>query len=787
MARLALAARATASFPGAFEAAVVRSTRPKAFGGELAPAPAPTHGAGARFVDCRGIFSDSRGPASGRPSQTTENDFVVGDGGILDNIPLGRALDAVADAPASGPTRRVLVYLHPTGPPAPPREEAGTQPGSGSHGRSPETRRDVRAVARGVVAARIQSESIDGDLDQLGRHNRAVRVGRMIRRSTYDSVHADPIAGAASQWQSYRIQRPAADAASLRRLLDDPIIVLGDDPFPKRNTQAEDLRWGAPLVAWGDAARIELDAALTTVFSGQLGEGPDETVLLAGLAPLRRTIGLLLEWVRSIKDPDAGGAKAELYTLGSIVAILERARRTGWVTSAACAQPRGRAEVGAWCTDTLAWVDGLATAKATVCHALMTGDADPFRRSVDDALNTKLANASTWPSPEHGQEARVDLRVEVRTAVVDLVDGLLEAGANSSRPTTALLHAVLTATGEPAPTTAERIAALEVLCLPEFMNGAPGRSRITFFRFSAAAETPFAADFKALTRRSQSIDAQGRDGWQTTATFLRPEVKLAGNELGNFSAFLDATWRENDWMWGRLDAAAGLVELLLEPYGGPDATPPPVALYEYAGVEKSVELGRLQQALVRKRQQAILEEELGSTWTTKLAGYRIGLDTVTDPGTAEIRDSLAQLVAVASNVAKVSLPGPLKGIAGPAGRIGRAMVSFYARPRRRVRPEASMRARLAGSADGAETGDNGVGKARRALARLIGVARRALVGLIAIAVGVAVAAIAWGLAANRLSLLIGLGAGLMVGLGLVLLLLLVGWRRPPHPRPRSGP
>jgi patatin-related protein len=39
--------------------------------------------------------------------------------------------------------------------------------------------------------------------------------------------------------------------------------------------------------------------------------------------------------------------------------------------------------------------------------------------------------------------------------------------------------------------------------------------------------------------------------------------KLAGTALGNFGAFLDRRWRLNDIMWGRLDGAERLIEVLL--------------------------------------------------------------------------------------------------------------------------------------------------------------------------------------------------------------------------------
>ena len=42
---------------------------------------------------------------------------------------------------------------------------------------------------------------------------------------------------------------------------------------------------------------------------------------------------------------------------------------------------------------------------------------------------------------------------------------------------------------------------------------------------------------------------------------LRSTAKLAGLRTANLAGFLSSDWRRNDWWWGRLDAAAGIVEL----------------------------------------------------------------------------------------------------------------------------------------------------------------------------------------------------------------------------------
>ena len=80
-------------------------------------------------------------------------------------------------------------------------------------------------------------------------------------------------------------------------------------------------------------------------------------------------------------------------------------------------------------------------------------------------------------------------------------------------------------------------------------------------------------------------------------TDARSRKKLAGTRLGNFSAFLDASWRVNDIMWGRLDGAERLIKSLL-----PD--------------DKNKDI---RDALTREAHQVILAEELSPAAQADLA------------------------------------------------------------------------------------------------------------------------------------------------------------------------
>ncbi|WP_219471459.1 DUF3376 domain-containing protein, partial [Nonomuraea rhizosphaerae] len=58
------------------------------------------------------------------------------------------------------------------------------------------------------------------------------------------------------------------------------------------------------------------------------------------------------------------------------------------------------------------------------------------------------------------------------------------------------------------------------------------------------------------------LSAESRNGFTCHTT---PGEKLAGLQLNHFGAFYKRSWRGNDWLWGRVDAAGWLVYLLLQP------------------------------------------------------------------------------------------------------------------------------------------------------------------------------------------------------------------------------
>jgi patatin-related protein len=801
-ARLAVAARATSSFPGAFEAAVVRSSRPDHFGENPPTADAPGH----RLVDCRGVFSDSRGKAASDQAVRAD-DFVVADGGIVDNIPLGRALDAVAAAPACGPTKRVLVYLHPTGPPPPVRPrsggdgaEASDAEAAGAAGAAGAARRTIVAVAKGTLAAKVQGESIDGDLDQLERHNRAVRMAHLLRRRTLEGlkelenpgirVELEALGGRRvtdEQWLGYAAQRPTADATRLHRLLDNPLHVLGEDPFPGA-PDGDDGVWRAPLAYWDDSCRVALDGALATEFVSQLDTAREQppsggvwigasgdAMFGAGLAALRRAVDLALEWVRAIPASAATSqAKPALYRLRAAVSVLERARRLGWVTFAAFDRPADGSELAGWCTRALSAVDQLLIVSSDEATRFLDGERSAYDTRADAALQTLVgAPPVTTVNPAIGDPT--DLRTEILSRLVEQVDKVRESSTALSDDHPARL--IDTVVRDWSGATKDKLAALEVLFLAEHLLGAPYGGEIAFFRMSAAAEAPVAAYFTRLRKASTRLDTVRRDGWTTSDTFLRPEVKLAGNELSNFGAFFDRRWRENDWMWGRLDAVSCLVDIVLS--SATDAAGGNVSAEarDLAGCADGATLDDVRTALIHRRQVQVLNElksQPGFPTPVDPATWTVGLETLNEPGSADIQRAVGDLVATASNVAHDVLPPSLRWLAGPVGRLGRGAAWRLTRPTGHLPDELTSPAEAEpGPVPSEHT-------TRSSSSRRIG-----LGVVLPVVAGTLVAAVAWAMAASRSSLIVGVVAGLLAGLSMVGALLLVAWRRPPG-RSRSA-
>jgi patatin-related protein len=550
-ARLALAARATSSYPIAFEAAAIHAKRRPSFTAEV------TGSGGGATVDMAGIFGEA---TSG------EQPFVVMDGGVLDNIPLGRALSAITGATADRPTRRVLVYVRPGAASVPTGVRRAADP------------RSTWSVVNGVVRARVQPETIAADLALVDEHNRRVQRTQRLRMLAFTAAE-DPAALrrlSAAATGAYLVQRADTEAQAVLRLLEDPIDILGEDPFPA-SERVDDMAWRAPLALWDTADAVRLDGALAETLCRQMKDSP----LDFGIGPVGRLSQLLLEWARFVErssDPagrkKAGRRKQELYRVLSVYReLMVRPRRLAWVVLAAT---RGGA-AGDWEADGLAMVERLldmSAADAGCVDTYLTGGVEALLQPVRSGIHARLDAIMLGERPP--SPGTCNLRAQMLDALVAAAQGLadisipaevLPGGTPPTDPAAFLHRAVVSRRGSRTQIDRLQLEALEIVAFPESLVGAPADRPINFVEMSSTSPMPISAAFPRLIGVAPINEPWAAIGRRLSkpAKPIASDNKLAGNELSNFSAFLRRHWRTNDWMWGRLDAVPTLVELLVTP------------------------------------------------------------------------------------------------------------------------------------------------------------------------------------------------------------------------------
>ena len=487
---LALAARTTASFPGAFEASFVP------VGDSKAPVDMDDH------VD------------------VTISRFAV-DGGVLVNKPLGPAIQAIFEAPASQPVRRVLAYVVP-------------DPGVSTWGEAerpdqPPTLQDV--LMRSLLDI-PHVQSVAADLDQITTHNKQVMAQREAR------VHLLKLAGEplregevdADVARAYIKLRAEAEADEL---LDEMTRQLNGLLAQKRLPE----EWKTDLLfnpeAFAQRRKTvtgQLSTALKNSWPG-LGDFPGEqstrTLVGLGRSSLDRAAAVCLDLVRHALQLTSD-APDRRETLCLVVAQMHR--QLGELSSV----PRAR--------DVVAHHAGeLSHNRANSSQRLDSW----IDRVVKDWL--KRSALSWHDPPTHGDDPAQawQLLVTPLTEHAELFRRLADHADEDESDNGlygSLASYLLGRAGAVEPgqvvTRLLRLAAYErVLAIRAPVTEQPAR----FIQISA--------DSRNLLDENRKLASD----------------KLTGLQLHHFGAFYKRSWRANDWMWGRIDGAGWLVHLLLSP------------------------------------------------------------------------------------------------------------------------------------------------------------------------------------------------------------------------------
>jgi patatin-related protein len=500
-ARLALAARASAAFPGAFEPA---------------------------YVPVRHAVDDDHPDMAEHVNAARS--FYASDGGILVNRPIGPALQAVFDRPADHQVRRVLAYVVPAPAPA-VRTHVRADPPPGS----PPPFGSTLLAALGAAV----HQSIASDLTRLRQHNEAVRAarGRRRRLMALAPAPAGRLAdeGTYATYRRLQAERVAAPvAAAVLRIVDElapgsrppdsPAILA--DPGARERVRAAAVRAAAvempdrlpgsddlaPLWRLGRPAVDAVKGILISMINEGYALSPNRADR-AALAAFARSVHEAVVTPREGPDPlPLPSTPANRGVFATVTQTLED--RPGAPLADVAAEAtrrwlRGHADAAAGRADlTLAW-----STLGTLAHGLRTLFADMVGRCAVRGVVTP-----TDPGERPGGLTVAQRRAVAAETLTRFVGYL--------------------------PTDRDRaLLALVDLHLSEQALGVGDVLDQPVELVQVSADVPTALD----PRRALA------------------SAKLTGIQLGDFGAFAKSSWRANDWMWGRLDGAGWLVRILLDP------------------------------------------------------------------------------------------------------------------------------------------------------------------------------------------------------------------------------
>ena len=186
--QLALASRATASFPLAFEP-----------------------------VFCRRIPQSAEdGPPMDGVASFAADRYLL-DGGILDNKPLDHALNAIFRLRSKGEVRRILCYVVPS-----------PEPVASNHPDDAEKRPLIAEVSVASVATLPLIQSISTQISEIKRHNRSVQRLRQTRLALANLPWESVATSAANLLEVYRCRRAESAAVYITEEIEKGITF--EDP-----------------------------------------------------------------------------------------------------------------------------------------------------------------------------------------------------------------------------------------------------------------------------------------------------------------------------------------------------------------------------------------------------------------------------------------------------------------------------------------------------------------------------------------------------------------------------
>ena len=508
---LAFAARATSSFPGAFDPITFES-----YGAAV--------GKGANS-DLGGRANDFFSVYKLNKAYCDKAHFV--DGGVLNNYPFGSAIDAIQRKPAATEVERRLIYIEPD-----PKFSDGRI--SGMSGKAAEP--GLIKTALGAVAGIPGNQPIIDELARLAERNRVVRRVRDVIETSFERIKA-------------RID------ALLKARNVDLVALLGPDGerIAELGEVIEEEAEKDAGLNFATYARLRM-ATLTDGYAGLIAEA---LRFPAGSYHAAFVAGVLREWAMPSETPDQGDDATD--DAQEIEARTSEIERKLAALDLGYHERRLRFVIAAfswWYRDTPDVVNRpprrqLDQAKSLVYHAIL-----------------RIQNLARGLADE--PEGRALLAVFDSAAIDGAIDAR-ETFAGYVRKNRDALEKLKALLAKRIRDENTGVAAIETAMYRELVALAAGWGdeakknvlvRYLGFPYWDILVYPIQALANVGERDHVSVARfSPRD-----ANMLEPldakEGKLKGVQLAHFGAFLKRDHRENDYLWGRLDAAELLLDLL---------------------------------------------------------------------------------------------------------------------------------------------------------------------------------------------------------------------------------
>lgn len=164
------------------------------------------------------------------------------DGGVLNNLPVDLALEAIFAMPASGPVSRFLVAVVPDPSTDDPQEQRVVS---------------TKDIAVGSLIGIPRNRSVAGFLREVKRRNAQTRAHAASQAKLWQLSHGDLLRLASRLWPSYEVQRRIRSLAA----------ILGEERLSSDDAETVALPWlpsdwRDPSACWGASTVRRLVAAL---------------------------------------------------------------------------------------------------------------------------------------------------------------------------------------------------------------------------------------------------------------------------------------------------------------------------------------------------------------------------------------------------------------------------------------------------------------------------------------------------------------------------------------------